>query len=173
MLSNQEGTIILNKNALLWLLVYLPKSRGGQLLISHPIWQERQRHFSANQSGDGDISRIVGNKIFTGICELWSSGKNRNACYEPIHGNHRTGTEYRMFGGWNKEHDNFFNTLFSICTKDWPRRPIPGSCLGVMPPPQQPRPQSHSIESIGRIFWETSCSDLNRSRDCRVRKASS
>jgi hypothetical protein len=37
MLSNQKKIPILNKNALLWLLAYSPKSRGGQLLFSHLI----------------------------------------------------------------------------------------------------------------------------------------
>jgi hypothetical protein len=37
MLSNQEENIIRNKNALLWLLAHLPKSRGGQLLFSHSV----------------------------------------------------------------------------------------------------------------------------------------
>jgi hypothetical protein len=36
-LSNQEESTILNKNALLWLPVYSPKSRGGRLLFSHPM----------------------------------------------------------------------------------------------------------------------------------------
>jgi hypothetical protein len=37
MLSNQEESGILNKNALFWLLAHSPKSRRGQLLLSHPI----------------------------------------------------------------------------------------------------------------------------------------
>jgi hypothetical protein len=37
-LSNQEESTILNKNALLWLLADSPKPRGGQLLFSHPRW---------------------------------------------------------------------------------------------------------------------------------------
>jgi hypothetical protein len=44
MLSNQEESPILNKNALLWLFAYSPKSRGGQLLFTHPIVsKERSR----------------------------------------------------------------------------------------------------------------------------------
>jgi hypothetical protein len=36
--SNQEESTILNKNALLWLLAYSPKSRGGRLLFSRSIF---------------------------------------------------------------------------------------------------------------------------------------
>jgi hypothetical protein len=52
-------------------------------------------------------------------------------------------------------------------------RLFPGSRLGVLLTPQEPRPQCDSIESVSRIFWGTSCNNRNRFEDCRVRKAGS
>jgi hypothetical protein len=37
MLSNQEKSTILNKNAFLRLFAYSPKSRGDHLLLGHPV----------------------------------------------------------------------------------------------------------------------------------------
>jgi hypothetical protein len=43
-LLNQEEGTLLNKNALLRLLTYLPESRRVQLLLSHPIAAPRSTH---------------------------------------------------------------------------------------------------------------------------------
>jgi hypothetical protein len=45
MLSNWEESTIRNKNSLLWLLAYSPKSRGGQRPFCHPISRVRLRGF--------------------------------------------------------------------------------------------------------------------------------
>jgi hypothetical protein len=48
---------------------------------------------------------------------------------------------------------------------------FPGSCLGVLPTPQQPWSQYRSIESVAQIFLGTPSDGLNCSQDCQVRNA--
>jgi hypothetical protein len=55
MLSNQEESTILNKNASLWLLAYSSHSTGGHLRFVHPIWISMKSGAWGDGKGTGNF----------------------------------------------------------------------------------------------------------------------